>query len=94
MPSITPLPETTETLAPLTEATETLTVAAEGVESLTVLAEGAEVIVVLPEDSFTTHSGFFPGTSLYSSPYPFPSSTSYPGTTISSGMTLTPLQED
>lgn len=40
------------------------------------------------------HTGFFPATTLVEAPYPYPSSTSYPGDTYSTGLRLTVLQED
>lgn len=88
MPSLTPVSETSETLSPLSEGTETLAAVAEGAETLTTLAE-------LTDES-TTHLGFFPGSAPAVAPYPFPSSTSYPGdtyTTGGAGLTLTTLAE-
>lgn len=75
------------TLTPLSEGNETLGALAEGSEALTLLAEGSETLGPLEEltDQSTTHFGFFPGLVLQTAPYPFPSSTSYPGDTVVTG---------
>lgn len=95
-------------LTPVTEVAETLGVLTEGSENLSAVSEGAETITPLSElvDESTTHIGFFPGSVLQTEPYPFPSSTSYPGDTVVVGTqglslaavaegseTLTPLAE-
>lgn len=57
--------------------------------NLTPLSESTETLTSLSEDP---GGGFYPGTSAYDAPYPFPSPTSYPGDTY--GPTLTPMTED
>lgn len=54
--------------------------------ALTQLSEGTENFSLIEELAPSLRLGFFPGTSLYSAPYPFPSSTSYPGDTIATGL--------
>lgn len=87
MPTLTPLIEEAESLNSLTEGSEVLSVMVEGSESLQALVE-------LVYES-TIRLGFFPATSLYEAPYPFPGSISYPGDTTGSvvGETLTVLSE-
>lgn len=93
-------------LTPLSDGTETLTPLTEGAEALAVMAEDVLDLVALAVLAVSTRLGFFPDTALYSAPYPYPSSTSYPGDTITTGLsdtapmaedatlTLTPLTED
>ena len=66
--------------------------------SLTPVSEGTETLTSVSEETF---QGFLPGTVLYRAPYPFPSSTSYPGPKLGQNLqalsesteTLSPLVE-
>lgn len=65
--------------------------------TLTPLSEVAESLTAL--DVMISTIGFLPGNALYQAPYPFPSSTSYPGGRFGliglteDAQTLTPLAE-
>lgn len=96
MPTLTPSSESSSPGTPLTE----------DVRTLTQLAETAKTLTELDEDFAAVRLGFYPDTVLYSAPYPYPSSTTYPGATTSTGVnrtlttaneetrTLTPLTEN
>jgi hypothetical protein len=88
VPSLTTLSEGTNTLTTVSEASSTLASLSEASSTLTALAELT--------NTTTTHLGYFPDTVLFSAPYPYPSSTSYPGdtyTTPATGLANTALSE-